>query len=58
MEDLDMIAGGVILSYGSNAEETVFQKAEACALSGDQRKFERWRQILQRVRELRCRQAQ
>jgi len=52
-EDLDTVAAGMILFYGKNAAGMVRQQADKARQSNDQRKFERWCRILQRVCDMR-----
>jgi hypothetical protein len=50
-DDLDMVAGGLMLVYGSMAEALVAHQVERVRRTGDGRKAERWRRIGARVRQ-------
>ena len=50
-DDLDMVAGGLMLVYGSMAQALIAHQVERVRKSGDGCKLERWRRIAARVRE-------
>lgn len=52
-EDLDIVAAGMIIFYGKNAAGMARQQIDKARQSNDQRKFERWCRILQRVCDMR-----
>jgi hypothetical protein len=55
-DDLDMVAGGLMLFYGNQTESLVARQVERVRQSGDERKLARWRRIAGRVRRLRQRE--
>jgi hypothetical protein len=50
-DDLDMVAGGLMLVYGSMAEALVAHQVERVRRTGDGRKLERWRRVAAAVRQ-------
>ena len=50
-DDLDMVAGGLMLVYGSMAQALIAHQVERVRKSGDGCKLERWRRIAVRMRQ-------
>jgi hypothetical protein len=55
-DGLDMVAAGLMLFYGKEAEALIAHQVERVRQSGDESKAQRWGRIGARVRRLRQRQ--